>query len=259
MDLAFWVSALEKERKYAMKKLSLLIVLFCVSLMTMAQDVIVKKDGSTIQSKVMEINGSEIKYKKWSNLDGPMYSISRMEVNSINYQNGEVELITVAPYASQSSSSASLSYGKSGRMERDGRNLTLDGRELSDEELLSLLGQDNFETYLSARKQIGVGRAFTPVFWVSFGATVVLAIVNSVDYEYGTALAMTITGAVADVSFPLMLIFKGVGKGRMNWVADEYNRNGKSYSYQISPSILKSGSMEARNNLGLGMTFSVNF
>ena len=60
----------------------------------MAQDVIVKQDGSTILSKVMEINSAEIKYKKWSNVDGPIYAISRSEVLSINYQNGEVEVFS---------------------------------------------------------------------------------------------------------------------------------------------------------------------
>lgn len=235
----------------------------------MAQDVIVKKDGTTIQSKVMEINGNEIRYKKWSNQDGPMYTISRSEVNSINYQNGEVELITGGTNASQSS------WLMNGRMERDGRDLILNGRELSSEEVLSLVGQENYETYLSARKQIGVGRAFTPVFWASLGATIGLiasAYIFEERYYYygshyyygpneGLLLAGYITGAVADVSLPLMCIFKGIGKGRMNWVADEYNRNGSAsaFSYQISPSIMKCNSLESQNNLGLGLTFSMNF
>ena len=252
-----------------MKKLSLLVVLFCASLMTMAQDVIVKKDGTTIQSKVMEISGTEIKYKKWSNQDGPMYSISRNEVNSINYQNGEVELITSGTNANQSS------WSTNGRMERDGRNLTLNGRELTDEEVLSLVGQENYETYLSARKQIAVGRAFTPVFWASLGATAFL-IVSAYyiwpDYyswhgEWYTTenesllIAGCITGAVATVSLPLMCIFKGVGKGRMNWVADEYNRSASTcvFSYQISPSIMKCNSMGSQNGLGLGLTFILDF
>lgn len=254
-----------------MKKLSFFIVLFCASLVSMAQDVIVKIDGSTIQSKVMEINGTEIRYKKWSNQDGPMYSINRSEVNSINYQNGEVELITSGTDVKQS-----LGLTK-GRMERNGRDLVLNGKELSSEEVLSLVGQENFETYLSARKQIGVGRAFTPVFWVSLGATIGLIAsaymfedrYNEVVVRYGSyyyygpneslLLAGYITGAVADVSLPLMIIFKSIGKGRMNWVADEYNRTAGAFSYKISPSIMKCNSVESQNNLGLGLTFSMNF
>ena len=53
-----------------------------------AQDVIVKKDGSTILAKVLEVNQSDVKYKKFDNLNGPTYSIRKSELQSINYQNG---------------------------------------------------------------------------------------------------------------------------------------------------------------------------
>lgn len=59
-----------------------------------SQDVILKKDNTTILSKVLEINSTEIKYKKWSNQEGPTYSISRSEVSRINYQNGDVDKFT---------------------------------------------------------------------------------------------------------------------------------------------------------------------
>lgn len=242
-----------------MKKLSMLVVLFCVSLMSMAQDVIVKKDGSTIQSKVMEISGTEIKYKKWSNQDGPMYTINRNEVNSINYQNGEIDLFSRENVINQNADQPS--WSTNGRMERDGRDLVLDGRELTDEEVLSLVGQENYETYLSARKQIAIGRAFTPVFWASLGATIGLITAGIISGDEYLTLAGGITGSIADVSLPLMCVFKCAGKGRMNWVADEYNksRSASAFSYQISPSIMKCNSMESQNNLGVGLTFSLNF
>ncbi|MGN1213347.1 MAG: hypothetical protein ACI4TR_00475 [Bacteroidaceae bacterium] len=56
-----------------------------------AQDLIVKKDGSVIKAKVMKIGTSEVEYKKWSNQDGPQYSISVADILAINYQNGEKE------------------------------------------------------------------------------------------------------------------------------------------------------------------------
>ena len=61
------------------------------SLVANAQDVIVKNDGTTITSKVLEITGTEIKYKKYSNLKGPTYTINKTDVNYINYENGERE------------------------------------------------------------------------------------------------------------------------------------------------------------------------
>lgn len=73
-----------------MKQL-LVIFMFLCSTSCFAQDVIVKKDGSTILSKVIEIGSTEIKYKKFSNQDGPTYSIYKSEIQTINYENGEKE------------------------------------------------------------------------------------------------------------------------------------------------------------------------
>ena len=72
-------------------KLILIAVFLITTSIAKAQDVIVKKDNSTILSKVTRISEAEIEYKKWSNLDGPTYVIDIDEVVSINNQNGEIE------------------------------------------------------------------------------------------------------------------------------------------------------------------------
>jgi hypothetical protein len=249
-----------------MKKAGLFIVLFCVSFMMMAQDMIVKKDGTIIQSKVMEINSVEIKYKQWSNMDGPLYSINRGEVLSINYQNGTVEQISTNSAPTPTSYSTPY-YGVAGvqRMERDGRDLTLNGRELSDEEIKQLVGEENYETYCGARRQITAARAVAPVFWVSYGITVALAtsaFICTMTEEYASAaslyIGVIVTGSVASVTLPVMCVFNGIGKGRMNWVADEYNKSNGVYSYQISPSIIRYNSVESKGN-ALGLTLTINF
>lgn len=71
-----------------MKKILFFILLIC-SANVSAQDVIVKKDGSTIISKVLEVNIADIKYKKFSNQNGPTYTIRKSDVMAINYENGE--------------------------------------------------------------------------------------------------------------------------------------------------------------------------
>lgn len=73
-----------------MKKILFLLMLLS-TYMAKAQDVIVMKDGSTIICKVMEIGISEVKYKKASNLDGPLYSILNSEIQNINFENGDKE------------------------------------------------------------------------------------------------------------------------------------------------------------------------
>ncbi len=74
-----------------MKRLLLLVLLLVVALPLMAQDMIVRRDGTIVTSKVMEISSSEIKYKKFTNPDGPLYTLKVSEVLSINFENGEVE------------------------------------------------------------------------------------------------------------------------------------------------------------------------
>ena len=57
-----------------------------------AQDMIVKKDFSVIKSKVIEVSSSIVKYKKYSNLEGPLYSIETKEIVAINYENGDKDI-----------------------------------------------------------------------------------------------------------------------------------------------------------------------
>lgn len=67
-------------------------IVFCFVFYTtliFAQDVIVKKDGSTILAKVLEIGTSDMKYKKYSNPNGPTYTIYISDVMAVNYENGE--------------------------------------------------------------------------------------------------------------------------------------------------------------------------
>ena len=57
-----------------------------------AQDVITLRNGDEIKSKVTEISSSEIRYKRFENLDGPTIVISRADVFFINYENGTREV-----------------------------------------------------------------------------------------------------------------------------------------------------------------------
>lgn len=71
-----------------------IILLFLLSFMpvlSIAEDIIVLNNGDIIRSKVMEIGQSEIKYKKASNPNGPLYAINRSDIISITYENGETE------------------------------------------------------------------------------------------------------------------------------------------------------------------------
>lgn len=78
-----------------MKKVLLFTLLSVFGFMTIsfAQDVIYKKDGSKEEVKVTLVGEKEIQYKKFSNPDGPVYSLPKHEIVLITYENGEFETI----------------------------------------------------------------------------------------------------------------------------------------------------------------------
>ena len=64
-----------------------------------AQDIILKKNADEIQAKVLKVTETEIEYKKWENLDGPIYTIPANEIFIIKYQNGSKDIIRPTPPA----------------------------------------------------------------------------------------------------------------------------------------------------------------
>ena len=71
-----------------MKKLLLTIFQIVIINTAFSQDLLIKKNGEEIKVKVMEINQSEIKYKKALNLTGPIYTISKSDIFMIRYEDG---------------------------------------------------------------------------------------------------------------------------------------------------------------------------
>ena len=62
-----------------------------------AQDLLTKRNGEEITVKVVEITPSEVKYRRYDNLDGPLISLWRSDVFMIRYANGSKEMLTASP------------------------------------------------------------------------------------------------------------------------------------------------------------------
>ncbi len=62
-----------------------------------AQDQLFKRDNSKILVKIKEVNPDEIRYKLFTNLDGPLLTESRSNVVLIIYESGLHELISTQP------------------------------------------------------------------------------------------------------------------------------------------------------------------
>lgn len=91
-----------------MKKI-ILSLLSVVSLSAFAQDVIICRNGDEITSKVLKVSQTEIEYKKWSNQDGPSYTLDKSEVFMIKYKNGEKDVFKEEP-ATQTAPAAEEQY-----------------------------------------------------------------------------------------------------------------------------------------------------
>jgi hypothetical protein len=87
-----------------MKTLLLLLLVFLSSSSLFAQDYILNKKGEEVQAKVLEITLTEVKYKKFDNLEGPVITLARNDVMMIKYENGSKEVFAAekpaAPVAS---------------------------------------------------------------------------------------------------------------------------------------------------------------
>ncbi len=74
------------------KVLGAAALVWSVATAVSAQDVLFKRNGDELSVKVVKISAAEVEYKKWSNPDGPTYSIPKAEVFIIKYQNGDKDV-----------------------------------------------------------------------------------------------------------------------------------------------------------------------
>lgn len=73
-----------------MKRLLLIIGIFaglCTN--AAAQDIIRTKDGRSIEAKILQVDDSSISYKRYSNQNGPTFTIPISQIESVKYQNGD--------------------------------------------------------------------------------------------------------------------------------------------------------------------------
>jgi hypothetical protein len=73
----------------------------CGTFFVNAQDLIIMRDGNVIEAKVTEISPALISYKSFNNLDGPIIIVSKVNVLSIRYENGVLEIINDTPVTLQ--------------------------------------------------------------------------------------------------------------------------------------------------------------
>ncbi len=75
-----------------MKKIFTVIIISSASMLAMAQDSIYKYNGDVISAKVTEITPTEVRYKRFEMLDGPIFVEMKSNVSKIKYMGGILEV-----------------------------------------------------------------------------------------------------------------------------------------------------------------------
>ena len=82
-------------------KIVMVVLLFLVvgKFSVNAQDLIILRNGNVIEAIVVELSTSEIRYRNYDHLDGPIIVIPTINVISIRYENGRLEFFNTTPTA----------------------------------------------------------------------------------------------------------------------------------------------------------------
>lgn len=158
-----------------MKKHFLFFVLILLSQLLSAQDTILKINGDVIYAKIIEINPSEIKYKKSTFLDGPTYVENKSDVKSIKYSSGLKEEVTsteihkAAPPISPPTDYYNPNEARtsSGKMEPYGVRYKFEGRKIGEREMQSILMKTNNREIIS---NIQMAKDAQKLQYIGFGA-----------------------------------------------------------------------------------------
>lgn len=82
------------------------IILIIFTTQLFSQDYIMLLNGDEIKAKVLEINDKDIKYKKYSNVSGPTYTLAKTKIFLIKYASGDKDI-----FNSKESNNVASNYG----------------------------------------------------------------------------------------------------------------------------------------------------
>ncbi len=216
-------------------KQSTLILFAIIFTMTGAfsQDIITTRTGEDILAKISVVGHTEIKYKKFDNQEGPLFTILKSDVLMIRYENGTKDIFSEEP----KSNTVVPPYSPSPNLNTPDNKLFYAGK---------------VEKY---RKMKGTGATLTVVGGILLVvgiATLVNATSNSYTNSYGSTSTSTsnnaATGAVA-----YLLGLGGLGAGIPLWIVGAHQQ--RKYSKRLEGFTLRFN----MNPQGKGLTLACRF
>lgn len=171
----------------------------------LAQDIIVMNDGSTMASKVLEITTTEVKYKKYSNLNGPTYTVPVSTISYINYENGQREEFGKSNTKSDAKATTpeKPTPQPSAKSTQSGWSQPEQGQQaVSDVQLMNMYTKRDYEKFMRRSK------VYKRTAWIGLGVCVATSVIIGVaiqddynDNDYKCYISGACVGAVWCGSF----------------------------------------------------------
>jgi len=211
-----------------------------------AQDIIITRDSRRIEAKVTEINVENIRYKQYSNQEGPTYTLPVSSIVSIVYQNGQVETFESAPAAPTTPATRNQTTPERNQQSavttsRTSQTNSTGTRRLSTAEMLAEM-QANYPAlyskYNSGRRMKTTGWVLTgtgiAAFVIGFGVLVDGA--ENEEYEQADAGALIFTAGVGLIAGGVTTLAIGSGKRRraLNAFKNQYYSSEQSPHFQFN-------------------------
>lgn len=235
-----------------MKKI-LFLTAFCVLTFQIlnAQDIIVTKQSTRIDAKILEVSDTEVRYKKITNMDGPTFVMSTSEISSILYANGEVMVMgksDKANTAKHNDKPVVMLYREFDKIVSN----ESDRAEVPN--LKEIIGEEQYLSYIEAQEQYQSGDNAVTIGWLFFlGSCTCFAI-----GLYGENAGLLVGGALVELVSDVLLISgyigRGVAAGKISRIAEGYNaahNKGTELSLSMSPTLLYNHGQVAP---GVGLT-----
>lgn len=241
-----------------MTKQAFFIILILFSITAKAQDTVVLRNGNILSVKVTEVSKTQIKYLLLDNQDGPIYVQEIGDVFMVKYHNGTKEIYEQSQTLTLSDTKSTTYYG---RLERREETLLLNGKTLSKEEALTVLGQERYSTFTEGIAQSGTGGGCLFFSAVLAGCGIAVFATSRNDINYNPVIGWIMLG-VADVLLPIGIVLKSVGNGRANWAVNDYNYSARQLSQssylEVGPSLVCVPTSTG-SNYALGAGLRLNF
>jgi hypothetical protein len=209
-----------------------LISLLLITFGAYSQDVITLTDGTEIKAKVNKISDKEIEYKKWNNIDGPVYRLDVNKITSIKYINGENDIFSTKSDTVNASkiNYELLTYTKYNKVSTT--------KPLTDDEVENLLKEnypEAYNLYMAGCKKTSIGSTLGIVGITSLAASLViyyLAANNS--YYINLTSAAIVLDVIGTGLFIASIPVNCVGKGQITESYDMYNDFVRSKNKDVS-------------------------